>query len=52
MTDHAAPTVQCESCGDRVPEPEAATRTVPGATLAFCEECAEPARSVKFGVGR
>lgn len=34
--------VQCETCLEMVPESDAITSTVPGATLVFCPECSEP----------
>jgi len=51
MTDDA-PELQCESCGNRHPEPDMNLRDVPGTTLAFCDECAGTPRSVQYGVGR
>jgi len=40
----AEPMVQCEECGEMVPEPAPLTETYAGArghtvTIAFCEEC-------------
>lgn len=45
-------TLQCESCGDNVPESKAEIEEVPGATLAFCEQCTEPPKAKQYGVGR
>jgi len=38
-------TVQCEGCGDNIPESEATYENVPGATLAWCAECSQPTYS-------
>lgn len=42
--------VQCEECGDVVPESEATFEDVPGATLAFCDSCTEPPLHKQYGV--
>lgn len=36
------PLVQCETCLEMIPESEASTSRVAGATLAFCQDCSEP----------
>lgn len=46
----AAPRLQCESCGDMVPETDLELHAVPGATLAFCHACTRPPRHVQYGV--
>lgn len=33
-------TVQCEGCGEQVPESDAEFTHPPGATLAWCPDCA------------
>lgn len=48
MTD--VPTAQCESCGDRYPENDLNYKSVPGALLAFCDDCVEPPRAKQYGV--
>lgn len=34
--------VSCETCNERVPQDRVRFKSVPGATLAFCERCREP----------
>lgn len=44
------PVVQCESCGGECPESEMRFEDVPGATLAFCPDCAKPSRREELGI--
>ena len=52
FTDDGEPLAQCEACDERHPESELNYRDVPGATLAFCDDCTEQPRHVQYGVRR
>lgn len=41
---------QCDGCGDRYPEGDLTFECLPGATLAWCDDCIEPTHAEMYGV--